>query len=55
MSKTKSIERIILEKDLLVTGKYRQRKERSKKHYDRSKEHERLKEEMEDYDYVQRN
>lgn len=48
MSKTKNIEQIILEKDLLVSGKYRQRKEKSKKHYDRSKEHKKLIEELED-------
>lgn len=50
MSKTKNIEQIILEKDLLVSGKYGSRKERSKKQYDRHKEQERLKEELEEYE-----
>lgn len=50
MSKTKNREQLELERDLLVSGKYRQRKERSKKQYDRHKEQERLKEELEEYE-----
>ena len=49
MSKTKSREQLELERDLLVSGKYRQRKERSKKHYNRTKNLEDIKEELEDY------
>jgi len=49
MSKTKTKEQLELERDLLVSGKYRQRKERSKKHYDRTKNLEDVKEELEDY------
>jgi len=49
MSKTKNIEQIILEKDLLVSGKYGPRKERSKKQYDRHKQETELKEQLEDF------
>lgn len=49
MSKTKTAEQTYLEKDLLVSGKYRQRKERDKKHYDRHKSETELKEELEDF------
>lgn len=49
MSKTKNREQLELERDLLVSGKYRQRKERSKKHYNRTKNLEDIKEELEDY------
>lgn len=49
MSKTKNREQLELERDLLVSGKYRQRKERSKKHYNRTKNLEDTKEELEDY------
>ena len=49
MSKTKTGEQMALEKDLLVSGKYGSRKERSKRQYDRHKEQERLKEELEEY------
>jgi hypothetical protein len=49
MSKTKNREQLELERDLLVSGKYRQRKERSKKHYDRAKQRDMIKEEF-DYE-----
>lgn len=49
MSKTKTGEQVALEKDLLVSGKYGSRKERSKKHYDRHKQETELKEQLEDF------
>lgn len=49
MSKTKTGEQVALEKDLLVSGKYGSRKERSKKQYDRHKQETELKEQLEDF------
>jgi hypothetical protein len=48
MSKTKTADQIILEKDLLVSGKYRQRKERSKKQYKRTEANKEIKEELDE-------
>lgn len=49
VSKTKTGEQMALEKDLLVSGKYGSRKERSKKQYDRHKQETELKEQLEDF------
>jgi hypothetical protein len=49
MSKSKTIEQQSLEKDLLVSGKYGSRKEKSKKQYDRHKQDIELKKQLEDF------
>jgi len=50
MSKTKNSDQRALEQDLLVFGKYRQRKERSKKQYKRTNNTKEIKEELSYYE-----
>ena len=50
MSKTKTGEQTALEKDLLVSGKYGSRKERSKKQYKRTTNTKEIKEELSYYE-----